>query len=163
MDNYSELALSSLDWLYAKPSLLLVLLAAMPLVWLVIQFRVISLLAIGVIAGAIALLQHGIEALTAALLVISLSGLLTVIDASLTRRRLKRLENSLASTTQAVRELEVAEERWQGFAARQQQFPGSNASLHGKDAPAPAGADEPSALKASENLPNIRSFRSTGS
>jgi hypothetical protein len=54
------------------------------------------------------------------LVLLSLTGLFIAIDASLMRRRLKRVENLLNAATQSVRTLEVAEERRQGFIARHQ-------------------------------------------
>jgi hypothetical protein len=132
MNAYSELVLSNFEWLYAKPGGMLALLAAAPLFWFIVQFRILSLIAAGLIAGGIVLLRSGVEELTVSVLAISLSSLLVAIDAGLTRRRLVRLESSLGAMAQAVRALEVAEERWQGYIARQQATSPAAKSLDGK-------------------------------
>jgi len=145
MDGYSELALSSLDWLTGTPGAVFVVLAALPLLWLIIQLRGISLLAIALLAGGIALLWQGAEELGVAMMLLSLGSLLIAIDTSVARRRLVRFENSLNATVQSVRALEVAEERRQGFIARHQPpYP---------IAPEERGAAPPEVAEAHETAP----------
>jgi hypothetical protein len=120
MDAYSEMALGSLEWLTGKPYSVLVLLAALPLAWYVVQLRGLSVIAIGLLAGGFSLLKTGLDELVAAMALLSAGGLLIAVDVSLMRRRLARFENSLGSAVQSVRALEVAEERRQAFIARQQ-------------------------------------------
>lgn len=131
--------------LTSKPGWMLVLLAAIPLVWFVIQLRILSLVAIAAIFGGIVLLRRGIDGFTVAVLVVSLSSLLVAIDSSLTKRRLKRLENCLGPMEQSIRALEIAEERWQGSIARRQFPVSSGVLLDGEK----LGAKEAEAEKAS--------------
>jgi hypothetical protein len=142
MDAYSEMALSSLEWLTGKPYSVLVLLAALPLLWYVLQLRGLSVIAIGLLASGILLLRSGVDELVVAMALLSAGGLLIAIDMSLTRRRLARFENSLSSAAQSVRALEVAEERRQAFVARQQNLHPTVSEDRRAPAPEVTEADE---------------------
>jgi hypothetical protein len=130
MDAYSEMALDSLEWLNGKPYAVLVLLAALPLLWYAVQLRGLSLIAIGLLAGGFALLRSGMDELVVAIALLGVTGLFTAIDTSLMRRRVARLENSLSSAVKSVRDLEVAEERRQGFIARQHSHQSAGSEEH---------------------------------
>jgi hypothetical protein len=136
IESYIEFALSRLEELGSRPGVMLMLLAALPLVPLIVRVSAISLISVGIVAGGMGLLSHGVDPTKVTVLVISSSAFLIAADASLTRRRLSHLELSLASAMDALRRLELSEERRQVLVARQ---------LFGD----PAGA-----------LPNSRSFGS---
>ena len=127
MDSYIEIVFNSLEWLDGRLEAVLVVPAALCLAWLTIPPRRLSLVAVAFIAGGIALVYRGVDELTVAVLLIGSSSVLLAIEASSMRKRLGQLEQSLASTAQVVRALEVAQERQQAFSARRM-LPGPGAA-----------------------------------
>jgi hypothetical protein len=119
MNAFIEVALRSLEWLTGRPETVLVLLAALPLLPLIVRVTFMSLVAIAIVAGGVTLIFFRADELMLAVLAIGASALLVSIDGSLVRRRLMNVEQSLASTAKAIRTLEIAEERRQVFVARQ--------------------------------------------
>jgi hypothetical protein len=134
-----ELALSGIDWFGSRLAPIVVGLAILSFAWLVIPPRAASLAAVAIFASATVLLMRGFDELQVAMLLIGLNALLTRIEASYVRRRLRRLDRSFASTLEAIRNLELAQERWQAFVARKASAEQIAATLDGKR-PSPEGS-----------------------
>lgn len=155
MDTISQLIFNGLEWLNGRLEIVTVALAALSLSCLMVPLRGISLVAIACVAGGAALVYGGVGELTVAVLLIGSNCFLLAIEAGAMRRRLHLVEETLASVAKAVRGLEVAQERRQGFIARQMPWPiaglpdnrkpdrgASSSGLSPLQSPARARADE---------------------
>lgn len=123
MDTFSQLAFNALDWLDGGFEIVTVVVAALSLGYLMVPPRAISLVAIACIVVGVALVYGGVGGLTVAVLLIGSNCFLLAIEAGAMRKRLHLVEETLASAAKAIRGLEVAQERRQGFMARQMPWP----------------------------------------
>ena len=117
MDLFMEFGREAVDWTVVGAAIP-ILAAALPSVLLLLAGRLPGLAALGVIAGAIALIVLGADELVGAVVVVAANGILLSVLALGSRRRLKETEERLDQLTSSIRDLELAEERRQTFSAR---------------------------------------------
>lgn len=118
MDNYSEIVVKFADWITNMPRAILMLATTLPLMLLLQKGRLLGYGALAVLVGAVTLISFGIESPAGAVIVFLTYSLLVSVALLSTRRRLKQIEDRLASVMSTLGDLEVAEERRQTYNAK---------------------------------------------
>jgi hypothetical protein len=115
MDNYIQPILA---WITGTPVSVPLLISAVPLIGLVVEFRVISILAAAVLAGCAVGLHLGMAETTAVVLALASCLALNVMAGVVIRRQARRFGRQLTELSNTVRTLQTSEERRQTFLAR---------------------------------------------
>ena len=115
MGNYLQ---PMLAWITGTPVSVPLLLSAVPLIVLVLEFRITSILAAAVLAGCALGLHFGTGERTTVVLALASCLAFSVIDGFVVRRQARRLDRRLAELSNTIRTLQTSEERRQTFLAR---------------------------------------------
>src|SRR5437016_13983540 len=115
MDHIIE---TGLAWVQANLANIRLAVAALPLLVLIFQFRLISLAAAVLLAVPVALAYRGVDDATVSVLLLGLSGALFAVEIGVARRR----TTGLASLRKRVSMLEATIERLQSALARNPQL-----------------------------------------
>ncbi|RRH97718.1 hypothetical protein EH240_20490 [Mesorhizobium tamadayense] len=117
MDTYSEIVPRFTGWVLDSPGVILMLAATLPLM-LLLRGRPLGYGALAVLIGAVTLILFGIENSVGAVTAILAYCVLVSFALLSTWKRLKQIEDRLASVTSVIDGLEVAEERRQTYSAK---------------------------------------------